>query len=811
MHPALSHRRIGAALMAGAVTVTTVALASQPTSASPEPVLIGGAEAVAASQAPTSVTLITGDQVLLSTTAEGTPSAIVRSDGDYYTRRVGDDLYVIPVKAEPALATDRLDLELFNVTGLVEQGYDDESTDSLPLIVEGSVPQTRGPSAVTPEVELESIDATAVSVDKDSAAAAYQQLVGRPARSAGTVEKVWLDAKVHGSDVDLDPGTGVAQTGAPEAWDLGYDGTGTTVAVLDTGYDSDHPDLAGRVIDAKDFTDSGSPEDAEGHGTHVASTVAGTGAADQSKRGMAPGAKLLIGKVLSFGGGQTSWIVGGMEWAVAQGADVVNMSLGSTVASDCTDPLAQAAEMLSRQTKTLFVIAAGNSGMRETVSSPGCAPSVLTVGAVDAEGGVAGFSSRGPVLGNHGVKPDIAGPGVSIIGASMGSPGGIHYRPMSGTSMATPHVAGAAAMVRQAHPDWTGQQVKAALVGSVKERAQDTVYDQGAGELSTLDAIQTPVTSDTSVQLATFDWPHGRAQEATKQVTYSNTSDRAVKLTLDLQDVTGADGGSVPEHLIRLEDHVVTVPAHGTATVPVEAHGNVGTLRDSAYGEIGGRIVGTGKVAGKRVRVTTAVGFWLSPKTVTVTLKAVNRDGVAATSGLLDITDMHQPSRSTFTINGADRVLTLRAGDYVVSSFIRTVNPDGTASFAYVGIPEARFTEDTTLTLDARDAQPITVQADRPMQIRSGSVGFERSWDDDRWYVANSVFATNNPTFYAAPTAKVRDGDFSFGSYLRGSDPAVPVKDSAYVYNLAFTDHDRVGSDQSHVVDDETMGSVTQH
>ena len=349
--------------------------------------------------------------------------------------------------------------------------------------------------------------------------------MGARSRAGGSAEKVWLDAKVEGSDVDLDPATGVEQTGAPRAWDRGYDGTGTRVAVLDTGYDAEHPDLADHVAAAQDFTGQG-VADTNGHGTHVASTIAGDGTADASRTGMAPEAELLVGKVLGFSGGQISWIVAGMEWAVAQDADVVNMSLGSDLPTDCTDPMAQAAAVLTEQTSTLFVVAAGNSGARETVASPGCVEGVLTVGAVDEDGETAGFSSRGAALGTHDLKPDIAAPGVAIVGAQADSPGGIHYIAMSGTSMATPHVAGAAALVRQAHPDWTAQQVKAALTASVKGSPEGTVYDQGSGELWTPDAIDAKVTSDVSVEVASFDWPHGRDERASETVTYTNDSGR---------------------------------------------------------------------------------------------------------------------------------------------------------------------------------------------------------------------------------------------------------------------------------------------
>lgn len=752
------------------------------------------------------VTLITGHRVLLTWAADGTPSALVQGGGDHYTRRLGDDLYVIPADAQPALAADRLDLELFNVTGLVEQGYDDDRADSLPLIVEGSLPRART-AGLSVEAVLHSAGSTAVSVAKERLQAAYADLVGSRGRAAPSVDKVWLDAKVHADAVDLDPATGVAQTGAPQVWDLGIDGSGTTVAVLDTGYDSEHPDLAGRVAAARDFTGQG-VEDQSGHGTHVASTIAGTGAADATKSGMAPGAELLVGKVLGWDGGQASWIIAGMEWAVAEGADVVNLSLGSTSPTDCTDPMSLATQSLSEQAGTLFVVAAGNSGARETVSSPGCAEGALTVGAVDAEGETAPFSSRGAVLGTHAVKPDIAAPGVGIVGAQAGSPGGIHYTAMSGTSMATPHVAGAAALVRQAHPDWAAQRVKAALVGSVKPSAAGTVFDQGAGELWAPDALAATVTSDVGVELASFDWPHGPDERTVEQIRYFNDSDAAVRLRLEVRDLAGADARPVPADLVSLRDRTVTVPAHGSASVDVRARGDVGALRDTAYGEISARVVARGVAEDRHVRVTTAVGMWLEPETVDVTVRVLDRDGAPATVGTLDLTDLHQPSRTLYQLTGEDVELRLRVGSYHLTTFVQTTTADGSRSYTHLGDPDLRVTQDTTLVLDARRAQPVTVTGDRPMKIRSGSLGVQRAFDG--WVVGDSLFAANDPTFYVAATDRVERGTFRFGTYLRAFQPDVPTEDSPYVYNLAFVEDDRVRDDQSHRVSDRGLASVTE-
>src|SRR6185312_3470355 len=213
-------------------------------------------------------------------------------------------------------------------------------------------------------------------------------------------KKVWLDRKVRataltggakpaGLDRNLD------QIDAPQAWKAGYTGKGVRVAVLDTGADFTHPDLAGRVVERADFTaEGGDAVDHNGHGTHVASTIAGTGAAAHGqRRGVAPDAGLVIGKVLDdHGSGADSGIIAAMEWASTR-ADVINMSLGGSEADDGSDPLSLAVDRLSTSTGVLFVIAAGNSGAQ--ISSPGSATSALTVGAVDRDDKLADFSSRG--------------------------------------------------------------------------------------------------------------------------------------------------------------------------------------------------------------------------------------------------------------------------------------------------------------------------------------------------------------------------------------------------------------------------------
>src|SRR5690606_6577505 len=176
--------------------------------------------------------------------------------------------------------------------------------------------------------------------------------------------------------------------GADQAWEAGLTGEGVTVAVLDTGADLDHPDLVDVVTESTSFVPDEGVEDVNGHGTHVASTIAGSGAASAAEdgpvlKGVAPGADLVVGKVLGDDGyGMESWIIDGMEWA-AERADVVNMSLGNTVPDDGTEPMALALQQLSEETGALFVVASGNLGRAGGVGSPGSAEAALTVAATD--------------------------------------------------------------------------------------------------------------------------------------------------------------------------------------------------------------------------------------------------------------------------------------------------------------------------------------------------------------------------------------------------------------------------------------------
>ncbi|WUD71282.1 S8 family serine peptidase [Streptomyces sp. NBC_00510] len=535
---------------------------------------------------PRTVTLITGDRVTVTPGGDGRASVTVQGPGghraDARITTQNGDTYVYPFAAERYVSAGLLDTDLFNVTRLIADGYDDDRSKGLPVILTYSSDARRKlaapslPDGATGARALTSIDSTATTQDHDQAAEFWADLTGRataqaaakatasgPALSGG-VRKVWLDGKVKADLADS-----VAQIGAPEVWAGGDTGQGVDVAVLDTGYDTGHPDLDGVVADSRSFVPGEDVDDHHGHGTHVASTIAGNGAASGGKeKGVAPGVRLHVGKVLSnAGSGSDSWIISGMEWAAREAkARVVSMSLGSDQPTDGTDPMSQAVNELSAETGTLFTIAAGNAGPYEgTVAAPGAADAALTVGAVDSSDAIADFSSRGPRFRDDAMKPEITAPGVDILAArSQWAPFGTgSYATLSGTSMATPHVAGVAALVAAEHPDWNGARIKDALV-STSVATPDIPADSGGN--GRVDAVA--ATGSTLVATATADagiHPPGGASggTVTRTVEWANSADTAVTVT------PRVDAPGAPEGLFTVTDRQLTVPAHGTASTTV--------------------------------------------------------------------------------------------------------------------------------------------------------------------------------------------------------------------------------------------------
>lgn len=229
-------------------------------------------------------------------------------------------------------------------------------------------------------------------------------------------------------------------------------GSGIRVAVLDTGFYFGHPDFAGRSIHGESFISGETVDDVAGHGTHCIGTACGPRQSQRGTRyGIASDAEIYVGKVLNNQGrGSEGGILAGVDWAVRNGCHVVSMSLGSPVARN--QPPSGIFERAARRALrrgTLIVAAAGNDSTRPSfvapVSYPANCPSIIAVAALGSNLRVASFSNQG--INPQGGEVDLAGPGVGVF-SSWPEPR--LYHSISGTSMATPHVAGAAALVAEA-------------------------------------------------------------------------------------------------------------------------------------------------------------------------------------------------------------------------------------------------------------------------------------------------------------------------------------------------------------------------
>jgi subtilisin family serine protease len=303
------------------------------------------------------------------------------------------------------------------------------------------------------------------------------------------VEMIWYDEPVHAM---LD--ASVPLIGVPSVWQQGITGAGIKVGIVDTGIDPNHADFANRIAQVKDFTGQG-PTDNHGHGTHVAGIIGGAGVASSGKyKGVAPDCAFYTAKVLrGDGSGSTSDVMAGIEWAVQQGVQVINLSLGSDGACDGTDALSVLCDAAMGR-GVVMCVAAGNAGPgASTVGSPGCAKLVITIGATSKADQVANFSSRGPTSDGR-VKPDLCFPGVGIVscraaGTAMGTPINNYYTSASGTSMATPHAAGTCALLLQAKPGLSPQQIKDILMNTAKNLNLDPNV-QGKGRADAFAAYQ---------------------------------------------------------------------------------------------------------------------------------------------------------------------------------------------------------------------------------------------------------------------------------------------------------------------------------
>lgn len=268
-----------------------------------------------------------------------------------------------------------------------------------------------------------------------------------------------------------------------------FSGLGVKVAVLDTGLDLTHPDFSGRTITSKSFIPNEEVQDHQGHGTHCIGTACGTrNPLTPPRYGVAYNAEIYVGKVLSNrGSGSDEGILAGIQWAMVNGCRIVSMSLGAaTFPGQQHSRIFETVARRALSNGTLIIAAAGNESRRSrnminSVGHPANCPSIMAVGAIDAQMQIADFSTRG--MNFSGGQVDIAGPGVNIHSTW---PMPTRYRAISGTSMATPHVAGIAALYAEANPKASAQAIWSLLTRNALRLPLSSV-DVGSG------LVQAPV------------------------------------------------------------------------------------------------------------------------------------------------------------------------------------------------------------------------------------------------------------------------------------------------------------------------------
>lgn len=763
------------------------------------------------------VTLITGDVVRVRT-VQGRPPLVAISPGPgrrqvIFTKFVDsrDDIQVLPMDVAPLIGRV-LDPALFNVTTLIQNGDDNAHRSALPLIIQGHPAGLAALPSLARGFALSSIGAVAATEPRPSAVkvggalAAMARSVTRAGRVSpqvtGGIGYIWLDRTIrvtgavsprvlaaiaaHGAVLDHN----LVQIGAPVAWRAGDTGTGVRVAVLDTGVDASFPDLRGQIVAERNFTSGnhGVVADRLGHGTFVASLIAGTGrAAGGARRGVAFGSRLVIGKVLDdFGEGQESWAIAGMQWAAAR-ARIVSMSF-SAGPSDGFDPMSRAVNQLTTAHHVLFVAAAGNSGPNdETVGSPATAKAALAVGAVDGRDRLAFFSSTGPVMTTFAMKPEITAPGVNITGAraagtTLGTPINSRYVVASGTSFSTPEVAGAAAILAELHPGWSPVRLKAALISTAHRATGGDFYALGGGRVDIGAAVTDPVAAITAI--ASLGATGISAKAARTSVTWGNTSKQSAELTLSAM-LTDHFGHAAPPRSFALSAARVRIPAGGTATVGLFVRPRVLAGRPGIYeGQIVAR---DGKIT-----IRTPVSFYLRPPMETVTIRATPLPGTApanflAAALLVDVSDPDIFSTNALAGYSGHNFVKIRvpAGQYWIMGLIN----DGLGIFpsrqGIVGQPEVNVTHDTTVLLNGAGAVPVTATVTgRPTIIQDGGIHVERALSSvvdgiDVSYFGNPV--TRLP-FYVNLSGSARIGSFHAYSWFRLSNP--PGSKSNYVYDL---------------------------
>ena len=730
-------------------------------------------------EAPRTVTLITGDQITISGPqhALSIQRAAGREHIRFITRTQTEKdgtlkyLSVIPEDAVPLIAKDKLDDHLFDIAALIEADPDDSGRDSVPIIV--TYPRqtfvSRSSAALLSAVGvsagtvLTSANATALKASRQQTQKLWSAIAasGDGARAAGgdsAIQKVWLDRMLKPT---LD--RSVPQIGAPAAWAAGYTGQGVIVGVIDTGVDLTHPDLADRVIATRNFT-SDVDDDIEGHGTHVSSIIGGSGAASNGRyKGVAPDVKIVVAKACAISGCPSSSVIAGMEWAVIEKhAQVLNLSLGGTDTPG-VDPMEAAVNRLSAEYGVLIAAAAGNSP-RRPVGSPASADAAIAVGAIDRNEQIAPFSSSGPRVGDKAIKPDITGPGVGIVAAwaaNTSSEGGIpmgdRYIAFSGTSMATPHVAGAAAILRQRFPNYSSAQIKAVLMGTALPNPTATAFQQGSGRVDVAAAVNAKIVANpVNANFGASPFPHDDDVPISRTITYQSISDTDTTVSF-LFEISDPNGNAVPQGMFTATPQTLTIPAGGSANVTM----TVNTRIDAPNGTYAGELVAIDSSnAARPMASSVPIAVEREGPAYNLTLHHIDRLGQDAESYFTVITPVDDPTLPDTRVDIAPGDVTVRLppARYSINTSIATLSDNSSAVFVQ---PVLDLQANTRVTLDARAAEPITLNGP---SSSAQQIYTEVGWRGATTYGGSfgfDFFVGGPGNFYSSPLGDSLSG-FSF-------------------------------------------------
>lgn len=366
---------------------------------------------------------------------------------------------------------------------------------------------------------------------------------------------------------------------APEVWaNYGATGKNTSIAIIDTGIDYTHPDLGGgigenyKIKGGYDFSDlDNDPMDNYGHGTHVAGTAAANG---PGLKGVAPDASLYAFKIYSSEGySYDSWMIAAIERCfdpdlnpeTNDAVDVANISFGRPY--DPYEPLSEAVTN-AIQRGLCIVVAAGNDGTFESIYTPGVTRDAITVAATDNDDATVWFSAKGPT-NDYSVKPDIAAPGFQIYSAWMNG----SYTRESGTSMAAPHVAGAIALIKEVHPDWTPAEIKSAIMGTANNSVPEDILHKGAGRIDVLKALESKLLA--SPALISFGLLNRNLATNTLIATITLKNKSSNSLTVNLTGETDQLNDAVT---ITFPGEPIEVPANGTSTTEIQLNIDIPNL-----------------------------------------------------------------------------------------------------------------------------------------------------------------------------------------------------------------------------------------